>query len=408
MALFSYTARDSSGGLTKGQVDASDAQNAAEILRRRTLIPLQIEVHKKTTKGAVDLGALLGKGSVSLDELSMFSRQMYSLIHSGIPILRAITGLVETTTSKKLKVVLADIAEQLEKGRTLSTAMNTHKEVFNSLFVSIVHVGENTGKLDEVFLQLSEYLEREQETRRQLKAATRYPVFVIAAIIAAMFVLNIFVIPKFSNLFASLGADLPLMTKILIGTSEFFVNYWWLVLFGLFAGIYGFLRYINSPVGRLKWDKRKLKFPVIGSIIERATLARYARSFGMMLSSGVPMTVALNLVAEAVGNAYVEEQIKNMRRSIEKGENLLRASNSSGLFTPLILQMVAVGEETGRVDELLVEVAQFYEREVDYDVKNVTAKIEPILLAVVAVMVLVLALGIFTPMWDMATAFKGG
>ncbi|MFC6441205.1 type II secretion system F family protein [Bowmanella sp. JS7-9] len=407
MAVFTYSARSQSGELTTGQLDATDKQSAAEQLRRRSLIPIRIDESLAVQSVGLNPSLLLGLRRVSLDELAMFSRQMYSLIRSGIPILRAISGLADSTHSRKLREVLLDLSDQLERGRTLSTAMNQHSDVFSSLFVSIVHVGENTGRLDAVFLQLSEYLEREQETRRQIKAATRYPVIVIGFIVVAMFILNIFVVPQFSNMFAKFGAELPLMTRILIGTSNFFVNYWYVLILGIGLAIYLFLRRINSESGRVIWDKRKLKFPIMGTIIERATLARFARSFGMMLNAGVPMTIALNLVAEAVGNKYIAQQLVAMRRNIEKGDSLLRASNNSGLFTPLILQMVAVGEETGQVDTLLTEVAQFYEREVDYDVKNVTAKIEPILLVVVAGMVLVLALGIFTPMWDMATAIKG-
>lgn len=407
MAVFTYSARSQSGELTTGQLDAADKQSAAEQLRRRSLIPIRIDESLAVQSVGLNPSLLLGLRRVSLDELAMFSRQMYSLIRSGIPILRAISGLADSTHSRKLREVLLDLSDQLERGRTLSTAMNQHSDVFSSLFVSIVHVGENTGRLDAVFLQLSEYLEREQETRRQIKAATRYPVIVIGFIVVAMFILNIFVVPQFSNMFAKFGAELPLMTRILIGTSNFFVNYWYVLILGIGLAIYLFLRRINSESGRVIWDKRKLKFPIMGTIIERATLARFARSFGMMLNAGVPMTIALNLVAEAVGNKYIAQQLVAMRRNIEKGDSLLRASNNSGLFTPLILQMVAVGEETGQVDTLLTEVAQFYEREVDYDVKNVTAKIEPILLVVVAGMVLVLALGIFTPMWDMATAIKG-
>ena len=407
MAVFTYSARSQSGELTTGQLDATDKQSAAEQLRRRSLIPIRIDESLAVQSVGLNPSLLLGLRRVSLDELAMFSRQMYSLIRSGIPILRAISGLADSTHSRKLREVLLDLSDQLERGRTLSTAMNQHSDVFSSLFVSIVHVGENTGRLDAVFLQLSEYLEREQETRRQIKAATRYPVIVIGFIVVAMFILNIFVVPQFSNMFTKFGAELPLMTRILIGTSNFFVNYWYVLILGIGLAIYLFLRRINSESGRVIWDKRKLKFPIMGTIIERATLARFARSFGMMLNAGVPMTIALNLVAEAVGNKYIAQQLVAMRRNIEKGDSLLRASNNSGLFTPLILQMVAVGEETGQVDTLLTEVAQFYEREVDYDVKNVTAKIEPILLVVVAGMVLVLALGIFTPMWDMATAIKG-
>ena len=222
-----------------------------------------------------------------------------------------------------------------------------------------------------------------------------------------MFILNIFVIPTFAEMFAKFNAELPLMTRILINTSNFFVAYWHVVLFVMLAAVIGVKSYLKTPIGRLKWDRIKLRIPIVGSIIERSLLARYSRSFAMILRAGVPMTTGLSLVAEAIDNAFMEEKVVDMRRSIEKGESLLRASKSSELFTQLVLQMVAVGEETGRVEELLQEAAEFYEREVDFDLKSLTAKIEPILISIVAGMVLILALGIFTPMWDMMSAIKG-
>ena len=272
----------------------------------------------------------------------------------------------------------------------------------------IVHVGENTGKLDESFLQLSEYLEREQETRKQLKAATRYPMFVIIALVIALVIMNLKVIPIFSSMFEKFNAELPPMTLFLLAMSDFFINYWPHMLVALAGSIVLGRRYLATEAGRYRWDKAMVKLPIVGSIIERTLLGRFARSFSMMTRSGVPLTSALNLVADAVANSYMSDKIVGMRRNIEKGESLSRVAASSTLFTPLVLQMINVGEETGRVDELLSEVAEYYEREVDYDLKSLTSKIEPILIAIVAGMVLVLALGIFTPMWDMMGAYQGG
>jgi len=273
--------------------------------------------------------------------------------------------------------------------------------------VSIVVVGESTGRLEDAFLQLATYFEQEQETRKRIKSAMRYPTFVIIALVVAMFILNIFVIPTFAQMFNKFNAELPLMTQILINTSNFFVNYWYLLIAAIIGSVFAVRSYIHTKNGRLKWDKYKIRIPIVGGIIERSLLARFSRSFAMILRSGVPMTTGLSLVSEAVDNAFMEHAVIEMRRGIEKGESLLRVSRNSGLFSQLVLQMIAVGEETGRVDELLQEAAEFYEREVDFDLKSLTAKIEPILISIVAGMVLVLALGIFTPMWDMMSAIKG-
>ncbi|WP_076412156.1 type II secretion system F family protein [Shewanella sp. UCD-KL12] len=405
MAVYKYRGRDAQGQQVTGVVDATSESAAADQLMSRSVIPLELNEAKE--KQDFSLAAIF-KGKVSLAELQIFTRQMYSLTRSGIPILRAIAGLSETTHSQRMRDALNDISEQLTSGRPLSSAMNHHPDVFDALFVSMVHVGENTGKLEDAFMQLSGYIEREQETRRRIKAAMRYPIFVLIAIAIAMVILNIMVIPKFADMFSRFGADLPWATKLLINTSSIFVNYWPVMLVGLAATFIGIRYWHSTEKGEKQWDKWKLHIPAVGSIIERSTLSRYCRSFSMMLSAGVPMTQALSLVADAVDNAYMHDRIVAMRRGIESGDSMLRVSNQSQLFTPLVLQMVAVGEETGQIDQLLNDAADFYEGEVDYDLKNLTAKLEPILIGFVAVIVLILALGIYLPMWDMLNVVKGG
>ncbi|MBE7214445.1 type II secretion system F family protein [Shewanella benthica] len=405
MAVYKYRGRDAQGQQVTGVVDATSESAAADQLMSRSVIPLELNETKE--KQDFSLTELF-KAKVSLSELQIFSRQMYSLTRSGIPILRAIAGLSETTHSQRMRDALDDISEQLTAGRPLSSAMNHHQDVFDSLFVSMVHVGENTGKLEDAFMQLAGYIEREQETRRRIKAAMRYPIFVLIAITIAMVILNIMVIPKFADMFSRFGAELPWATKLLIGTSSLFVNYWPAMLVGAIGTFIGIRYWHNSEKGEKQWDKWKLHIPAVGSIIERSTLSRYCRSFSMMLSAGVPMTQALSLVADAVDNAYMHDRIVAMRRGIESGESMLRVSNHSQLFTPLVLQMVAVGEETGQIDQLLNDAADFYEGEVDYDLKNLTAKLEPILIGFVAGIVLILALGIYLPMWDMLNVVKGG
>lgn len=417
MASYNYSARNPSGALVKGSVDAANQNAAAQAILSRNLIPVKILVakrighpqknkNKSSAKKKIGLNVDIFSPNVKIADLVIFSRQMNSLMKSGIPILRAVNGLAETSSSVKMTEALEDIADQLERGRTFSSALNLHPKIFDQLFVSIVHVGENTGQLDVAFRQLAEYLEREQETRKQIKSATRYPMFVAIAIVGALVIMNIFVIPTFKGMFEKLGADLPPMTVFLLGMSDFFVNQWHLLIGGVVGGLFMLKRYLNTKDGQYKWDKYKLRMPAVGDILERSLLARFCRTFSMMLKAGVPMTHALNLTADAVANSYVSERILSMRQNIEKGESLSRVAASSGLFTPLVMQMVGVGEETGRVDELLEEVAEYYEREVDYDLKSLTSKIEPILISIVSGMVLVLALGIFTPMWDMMDAHK--
>ena len=411
MAVFKYVGRNSQGNQVKGILDAVNAEGVAEQLTRQRVIPVSITQanDKKVSSNdlsQIDLSSLFGFAAISLDDLIIFCRQMYALVRAGVPILKAINGMAETSNSDKLKVALLDIANQLEGGFQLSSALNKHPKLFSPLFISLVNVGENTGKLDDAFLKLASYFHREQDTRKRIKSALRYPSFVLIALSVAIVILNIFVIPTFANMFSKLGADLPWATQALITSSNFFLNYWEYLLVGLVVTFFAIRYYIKTTAGRYFWDKRKIKLPIIGSIIERSILSRFSHSFAIVLRAGVPMTSGLTLVSEAADNTFMRDKILTMRTNIESGESLLRSSVASGLFTPLVLQMIAVGEETGQVDSLLEEVGNYYEREVDYDLTTLTAKIEPILIAVVAVMVLILALGIFTPMWDMMSAFK--
>jgi len=406
MATFKYVGRDSQGSSVKGTVEASSIDTATDQVMQKGILPSAIS-EQKSAGESLDLSMIFAS-KVKATDLIIFTRQIYSLTKAGIPILRAINGLAESTHSQLLADSLQDVLNRMRNGYSLSAAMGAHPRVFSQLYVSLIQVGENTGQLDRVFLQLAQYLEQEIETRKRVKSAMRYPTFVLIALAIAMVILNIYVIPTFAGMFAKFNAELPWTTQVLLGTSAFFVNYWGWMLAALSITFVAIKVWLNTPKGAYSWDKWKLKIPIIGSVIERSLLARFSRSFAMMLSAGVPLNNALYLIANAVDNNYLKSKILNMRSGIESGEPLLKTATAAGLFTPLVLQMIAVGEETGQIDELLNEAADFYEREVDYELKNMTAKIEPILISIVAGMVLILALGIFTPMWDMMGAMKGG
>lgn len=428
MAKFRYKGRDQSGDLVSGQLDGRTADTVAEQLQQQGITPLVIRQAggsgaKTATSSArparsASSGESRGAWGINwqklfqrelpLNELVMFVRQMYSLTKAGIPMLRAVQGLGENASHKVLQETLTDIGEQLERGRSLSAAMAEHPHCFPRVVIAVVHVGENTGRLEESFEQLARFLESEQETRKQIKSATRYPTFVLITLAIAIVALNIFVIPTFVSMFESFNVDLPLVTRILIGTSDVFVNYWPLLAVAVAGCIAGLKYWLKQPQARRTWDRWKLRLPAVGSIIERSLLARFCRSFSVMLNAGVPLTQAISLTGDAMDNHYMSERVYEMRRGVERGEALVRVARNSELFTPLVLQMVAVGEETGSLDDLLDEAAEYYEREVDYDLKNVMAKIEPLLVAFVAVIVLILAMGIFLPMWGMMDAYGGG
>ncbi|EMI4266907.1 type II secretion system F family protein [Vibrio vulnificus] len=406
MATFHYQGRTLDGNKTNGQIDAVTSEAAAEQLMNRGIIPISITQGKTGSGLDFDLNALFAP-AVPLEILVLFCRQLYSLTKAGVPLLRSMRGLVQNCENKQLKAALEEVVAELTNGRSLSASMQLHSKVFSPLFVSMIHVGENTGRLDQALLQLANYYEQELETRKRIKTAMRYPTFVISFIVVAMFILNVKVIPQFASMFSRFGVDLPLPTRILIGMSEFFVNYWMLLAGFIVGVIFGFKAWVATADGRERWDKWRLKFPVVGGVVNRAQLSRFSRTFALMLKAGVPLNQSLALSAEAMGNRYLELKILKMKADIEAGSQVSVTAINSGIFTPLVIQMISVGEETGRIDELLMEVADFYDREVDYDLKTLTARIEPILLVIVAGMVLVLALGIFLPMWGMLDVIKG-
>jgi len=406
MATFNYRGRSAAGQEVSGSIEGTSAAAVAGSLADKGVIPLSIEELVPRTGAGTDVGELFQRRRVELTDLVMFSRQMYSLARAGVPILRAFSGLAESTPNRALAKVLLDIADGIGSGQSLATAMARHEKVFSPFYISMIHVGENTGRLDEIFMQLAIHLEREMETRKRISSAFRYPTFVLIAISVAVAVINLVVIPAFSQMFASFHAQLPLPTRILMATSNFFVNYWGWVLALLLGAIIGWRQYIKTERGRLFWDERKIHFPIIGDIIHRALMGRFARSFATMLRAGVPLTTALATVAQVVDNAFVGKWINTMSAGIERGESITRNATQTGLFSPLTLQMMAVGEETGAMDSLLDEVAEFYDREVDYDLKRLADRIEPIMLVVIGALVTVLALGVFLPMWDLANVAR--
>ncbi|NAX18328.1 MULTISPECIES: type II secretion system F family protein [unclassified Vibrio] len=405
MPTYRYQGRNLDGSKTSGHVDAPTEELAAEALFNKGVIPTLIS----SDQGAdfsIDWKSLFTP-SVPLEVLVIFCRQLYSLTKAGVPLLRSMKGLIQNCANKQLKEALEAVSNELTNGRSLSSSMQMYPKVFSPLFVSMIHVGENTGRLDEALLQLSHYYEQEVETRKRIKTAMRYPSFVISFILVAMFILNVKVIPQFTSMFSRFGVDLPLPTRILIGMSDFFVNYWPMMIGVLLGCLFAFRAWLSTAAGRQKWDKFRLRMPIVGGIVNRAQLARFSRTFALMLKAGVPLNQSIALSAEALDNKFLESRLLEMKAAIEAGTSISTTAVNANIFTPLVIQMISVGEETGRIDELLLEVADFYDREVDYDLKTLTARIEPILLVIVAAMVLVLALGIFLPMWGMLDAIKG-
>lgn len=409
MPLFQYKGRNQRGEAVRGHLEAVSSDAVAAQLMNSGVIPIDIAI----AQARQDIfGALRARWAantaISLTDLSLFSRQMYTLLKAGVPIMQALRGLRDSTQNPALTKVIINISESLDMGLDLTSALRRHPQVFSPLYINMVQVGETTGSLQEVFLQLAIYLEREKDTRDRIKSATRYPTFVVAAIFIAIFVINLFVIPTFAKVYAGFKIELPLATKILIASSNFTVAHWPVMIGLVIAAIFGVRHYVRTPQGRYRWHKLKLGIPVIGRVVYKATLGRFARAMAVMIKSGVPLVQGMTVVSRAVDNDYISDRIVQMRDGIERGETIARTAAATGMFPPLVIQMITVGEETGAVDELMFNVADYYEREVDYDIANLSTALQPILIVFLSIMVFILALGVFLPMWDLVQISRQG
>jgi len=401
MPTYRYRARDAQGRAVSGSLEGLSGDAVARQLGSAGMVPIDIvEATPARALGAAWLEQW-GVGRPGRVDMILFTRQMYALARAGVPITQALRRLSTTSRNPQLGRTLGAVMVELEAGRDMATALSRHPKTFGPLFAAIVRVGEESGRIDEAFLRLNQHLEREQKVVEQVKTAVRYPIIVLAFVAVAIFMVMTLVIPEFAKLYGAFDVQLPLPTRIIIGTSNFFAAWWWLVLGVAVGSAWWLRRYVQSEAGRLRWHGLLLKLPIIGSIVLRATLARFARAFAMATRSGVPVLQALTVVALAVENDVLARQLLGMRGAIERGESLTRAAATQACFTPLVLQMLSVGEETGRIDEMLVEVADFYEREVDYDVRNLNDLLQPVLTVLVAGVVFLLALGVLLPMWDL-------
>ncbi|HEX5421814.1 MAG TPA: type II secretion system F family protein [Gammaproteobacteria bacterium] len=402
MPAYRYKGRTTRGEAVTGVLDSESAEALANRLFERGITPVEIQEAVGSQDVIGDLWRRFGGARPKLTDLILFSRQMHAITKAGLPLLAGMKSLAASTPNTALRTALEAVIESLQTGRDLASSLARSPGIFSKFYISVVRVGEASGTLETAFLRLYEYLGMEQRIREKVKAALRYPATVVVAISVAITIITFWVLPRFAPIFAALGNHLPWATRVLLGVSGFGAHYWYLVVAGVTAAVVGCRLYVRDGDGRYRWDKLKLRLPVIGGIVHRAMLARLCRSFALTLEAGVPMIQSLSMIARAIGNEYLTERVLALRDGIERGEGLQHTAQTAQLFTPLALQMVGVGEETGTLGEMLDEVADFYEREVDHDLERLNATLEPMLIVAVGVMVLILALGVFLPMWDLA------
>jgi MSHA biogenesis protein MshG len=401
MARFRYRGRSGRGDLITGQLEADSMDAVAARILNLGITPLEIVPDLLESASLQQLLQRLGAGRPTNTDLVMFTRQMYSITKAGLPLLRGLRGLAQSTHNVVLRDALHDVLQSLESGRDLAASLARHPEIFPPLFLTMVRVGESTGTLDNCFQRLCEYLSQDQDVQDRVKSAIRYPVIVLVVIAMAVAVITVFVIPNFAPLFKVLGDDIPWPTRVIMGSSAFVRHHGLSLLCGLMLAAYGLRRHLQTASGRYRWDRFKLRLPVIGELLHQSVLSRFTRSLSISLGAGLPMIQALTVLSRSAGNEYLAERLGHIRDGVERGDSLSRAATTAGIFPPLVLQMVQVGEETGELTPLLEEVSGFYQREVDYRLRNLTAMIEPLLIIGIGGVVLILALGVFLPMWNM-------
>ena len=400
---FTWSGRDAQRQVVTGTLEAQTPGHVADWLIGTGVTPLVIEPIRQVQEAGDVLARLLGRDRIGPVALMMFSRQMYTLMRAGIPIMRALKGLEQSAGTPAEARLMRELNTSLDAGLDLSAAMARRLDVFDNFYVAMIRVGETTGRLEEIFQSLFKHLEFQKFMREQVRGALRYPSFVVAAMVIAICVINLVVIPAFAKVFENMQAELPLMTRILLGSSRFMLDWWWLLLAVAVAGAVMTRSFVRTTAGRLAWDRLKLRLPIAGPLVRKGVLSQAARSLALVFKSGVPIVSGLTLSAQVVENAHIARALNGMRTGVEHGETLLSTSTRAHIFTPVVLQMIMVGEESGSLGEMLEEIGQMYQQEVEYELKTLSSKIEPLLIVMLGGMVLVLALGVFMPMWEMGS-----
>ena len=402
MPNFKYKARDKFAKLVTGTIGAQAREDAAKKLKEMGYIP--VSVAKVSEMGADRILEKFKK--VKLKEIGMFTRQLYSLQKAGVPLLSSLQAIALQIKNSYFKLVIEEIGRDIKGGLSFSEALVKHSSVFDSVYVSMVKSAEAGGKIVDILERLTELIEQDIETRARIKAATRYPMIAFFTLCLGFLIVVAFVIPRFASLYGRFDAILPLPTRILININLVVTKFWHLFILGMGGVIFLFMRFINSKIGRPLWDNLKLNIFVFGPLLSMLIMSRFTRITAILLKSGVPILEILGLVKNTSGNIIIARAIENIRASVNQGKGMSEPMKVSNLFPPIVIQMVSIGEQTGKVDELLLSVADYYDRESGYMIKNLTTYIEPILIFVLAGMVLIMALGIFMPMWNLIRVFK--
>ena len=392
---YTYRARDAGGTLRTGELQADSDALVLSRLREMGYVPLEV----KMKSSGLQREFTLRPGRVKLKDLTVFSRQFATMINSGLPLLRCLSILEQQTTSKELTKIVVQIRTEVEQGSSLSQALAQHPKAFSKLYVAMVRAGETSGSLDGVLLRVADTLEKEVALRRKVKSAMTYPTVVFALVVVILVAMLVFVVPTFEQLYKDLGGSLPAPTKLLIGASQIVRKYFLFVIGGVALTIWGLRRWILTEKGRRLFDRFKLKIPIFGGLFHKSSLSRFARTLGVLSRSGVPILQALDIVVETVGNSVMADAVLDIQSSVKEGESITKPLSRHQIFPPMVVQMMAVGEETGALDTMLEKIADFYDQEVEATVDALTSLIEPLLIAVVGGTVGVIVISLYLPLF---------
>ncbi|MFQ5686860.1 MAG: type II secretion system F family protein [Candidatus Scalindua sp.] len=398
MPIFKYRARDESGKAMAGTLEATGIDIARVRLGEMGYIPVKLEEGKAGMN--VSPFSFLNR-KINAKDIILFNRQLSTLFAAGIPLLRAIEGIAEQMENKLFRKVLSSISTDIQSGSSFSDALTKHPKVFSSLYVNMVRAGEASGTLDETLKRLASLAEHDMKTRARMKAATRYPKIVISVMCIAVVILMTCVVPNFMEIYKQVDLELPLATRMLIAANSIFLNYWYFLFAGAGCIYFVFRAYIKTGQGRRNLDIFKLKVPIFGAIYLKIAMSVFARTMSSLNRSGLSIIANLEICSEVVQNIPISEVINDIKESVKRGESIAVTMKKSRFFTPMVIQMMSAGEESGELDNMLVKVSEYYDMEVDYAIKNIASLIEPVLLAFLGAVVLFLMLAIFLPMWDM-------
>jgi type IV pilus assembly protein PilC len=396
---FQYKVKDKTGKLVEGSLEAENAQLVVSKLRSMGYVPIEIQQQGGSNLQR-DLKIPGFSARINLKDVAVFSRQFATMINSGLSLLRSLNILAEQSESKPLAEIVNQVRMDVEKGSSLSQALTKHPKAFGRLYVSMVRAGEVGGALDSVLLRLADTIEKQVELRRKVKSAMTYPVVVAFMVLSIVSAMLLFVIPMFQGIYKQLGGTLPAPTQILIDISNIVRKLWYIVFLADVGVAVAFRKWINSEDGRKRWDAIKLKVPVFGKLVRKTALARFSRTLSALVRSGVPILESLDIVAETAGNYVVAKAVRETQAAVKRGDPLSKKLEEHPVFPPMVVQMMAVGEETGALDEMLDKIADFYDQEVEATVDALTSLIEPILIMVMGVCVGGMIISLYLPMFN--------